>query len=72
MVEFSADLQTQQEERYVFWLLLEGDLTLGDDLWRLLVPQFSRKIGGGVRLFGTVHLFKRIWYCIPVTFNKMR
>ena len=27
MAEFSAGLQTRQEERYVFWLLLGGDLT---------------------------------------------
>ena len=27
MGEFSAGLQTWQEERYVFWLLLGGDLT---------------------------------------------
>ena len=46
MAEFSAGFQTRQEERYVFWLLLGGDLTYGDDLWRLLVPKFPRKIGG--------------------------
>ena len=54
MADFSAGLQTRQEEWYVFWLLLPlggggggEDLTLGDDLWHLLVPQFPRKIGGG-------------------------
>ena len=48
MTEFSAGLQTLQEERYAiwFWLLLGADLTLADDLWRLLVPQLPRKIGG--------------------------
>ena len=48
MAEFSAGLQTRQEEWYViwFWLILGGDSMKGDNLWRLLVPQFPRKIGG--------------------------
>ena len=46
----------------LFWLLLGGDLTEGDDLCRLLVPQFPRKIGGGVHLFRTVRLIGRLRY----------
>ena len=40
---------TRQEETYVIWfgLLLGGNLTLGDNLWCLLVPQNRQKIGGG-------------------------
>ena len=42
MAEFRAGLHTRQEERYVFWLLLGGD-----NLRRLLVPQFPAKNRGG-------------------------
>ena len=54
---------TKQEERYVIWfgLFLGGNLRWGDDLWRLLVPQNRQKIGG-VRLFKTVRLIRRIRY----------
>ena len=47
--ELNAAFQTRQEERYVIWfgILLRGNLTWGDDLWHLLVPQNRRKIGGG-------------------------
>ena len=68
MAEFSAGLQTQQEERYVILLFL---LLLGGSFYELFItialaipPLTVKNRGGGVRLFGTVRLIGRIWYVL--------
>ena len=59
MAEYSTGLQTRQEERCVFWLLLGGGggrFNIWKRFLALTGPQISTKNrgGGGVRLFGTV------------------
>ena len=60
MAEFSADLQTRQEERYVTWrfLLLGGSFTSFFMTIALAIPPLTIKIG--VCLFKTVRLFRPI------------
>ena len=71
MLEFSAGLQTRQEERYVillFLLLLRGGggvvLQVFHDNCASDCPFNREKLGGGMCLFRTMRLIGRIWYIL--------
>ena len=62
MAEFSAGLQTSKRKGMCFGYS-EGRFNISRQSLVLAGSQFSQKIGGGgLHLFGTVRLFKRIRY----------